>query len=907
MRSITTWFAALLSLASVPAAELVVNGSFEQTVHDFAAVWERTDRTGRIAYGFDAGIEGARSVKIEILSPGQVAEIFQPNVPIAAGRKYTLTFKVRGDGIPGGLLKATVGGGPGGRLALDATVPVASEWRDYRFEFSTAAHLSAGTTKLAFSFGPAGRVWLDRVSLESDAAPATAIAAPRFYPRLPAPAGKNLVANASFENGTDGWLSLGQAMGFGGNLAGLYGEVVEGNAGEGARFFQLRLGPGLTPETYFDCWPPAHIVQRRLLTVNQGWIGVQAGQAYTLSAYLRTDRPGTKAVLQFNFNGDARQPVQTLSHEVRLTDQWVRYSHTVVAPADSVFVGVGPDAGESPDATLTFEADAIQLEAGAIATAPAAREPIELGFNTGRYGNVFTAADQTAIDISARNTSRTAAAITVRAQVTDYWDRPLPPQAVTLHVPAGAANTSRLPLDLPPGFYRAHFSWTESGREHSRVLRLAVIEPFAHADSPFGLNHGPTTAEATRQIRQAGVTWVRDWAVNWEWAEPQPGQRSFAGIDPHIQRLRDTNMNVLSLLPANPSTNWASEAPADIEAKLWYRLAYAPKEPARLFDFVGEAAARYRSSIEYWEFLNEPLWVPDFCLPKKGNYTVKHYIALLKGASAAIHQANPNAKVVGGLAIQSEMPFGDEFIKAGGLDYVDILNLHPYAGKRVPETFIPDLLRIRGVLDEYAARKTIWATETAYYGIDEFPYLPWQPPVDHFAANLLLADERQASDYLVRFSVIMLAHGVEKVFWHEPISGDANVGTKDIENVFIAPGGLPRKSYAAVSALANVLGPAPVFAGQWLMPKAVTEAAAKNLLGYAFKAGRHAVLIAWSAGDAAKENWTLVLPPGATARTITGAPVTGERVALSESAVYIISTTLSPGELARQCLPQKIP
>ncbi len=907
MRSITAWFVALLALASGSGAESVVNGSFEQTVHDFAAGWERTDRTGRIAYGFDAGTDGARSVKIEILTPGQAAEIFQPNLPIAAGRKYTLSFKVRGDSVPGGLLKASVGGGAGGRLALDAAVPVTPEWRDYRFEFSTAAHLSAKTTKLAFSFGPAGRIWLDQVSLESDATPATAATAPRFHPRVPDAAGKNLVPNASFENGADGWLSLGQAMGFGGNLAGLYGEVVEGRAGEGARFFQLKLGPEITPETYFDCWPPAHIVQRRLLTVNQGWIEVKPGQAYTLSAYLRSDRPGTKAVLQFNFNGDARQPVQTVSHEVRLTEQWVRYSHTVVAPADSVFVGVGPDVSESPDATVIFEADAIQLEAGETATAPAAREPVELGFNTGRYGNVFAAGGPAVVGIAARNTSASAATITVRAQLTDYWDQSLPEQTVTLKIPAGSVVNSRLPLDLPPGFYRAQFSWTESGREQSRVLRLAVIEPFAHADSPFGLNHGPTTAEATRQIRQAGVTWVRDWAVNWEWAEPQPGQRSFAGIDPHIRRLRDTDMNVLSLLPANPSTNWASEAPADVEAKLWYRLAYAPKEPALLFDFVGEAAARYRSSVEYWEFLNEPLWVPDFCLPQKGNYTVKDYIALLKGASAAIHRANPNAKVVGGLAIQSEMPFGDDFIKAGGLDYVDILNLHPYAGKRIPETFGPDLKRIRGVLDEYAARKTIWATETAYYGIDEYPYLPWQPPVDHFAANLLLTDERQASDYLVRFSVIMLAHGVEKIFWHEPISGDANVGIKDIENVFIAPGGLPRKSYAAVSGLANVLGPAPVFAGQWQLPKAVAEAAAQNLHGYAFKAGGHAVLIAWAAGDAAKGGWTLALPAGATARTITGAPVAGERVALTESAVYIVSTTLTPGELARQCLPQKIP
>jgi hypothetical protein len=167
-------------------------------------------------------------------------------------------------------------------------------------------------------------------------------------------------------------------------------------------------------------------------------------------------------------------------------------------------------------------------------------------------------------------------------------------------------------------------------------MQLAVIEPYPHADSPFGLNHGPTTLEACRQIKLAGVTWVRDWAVNWEWAEPQPGTLSFAPIDPHIERLHAAGMNILSLLPSNPSTSWASEAPDSVPNRAWYRLAYAPKDPQLLFDFVGKAAAHYKGSVAYWEFLNEPLWVPDFCLPKQGGYTIETYIALLEGAAAAI-------------------------------------------------------------------------------------------------------------------------------------------------------------------------------------------------------------------------------------------------------------------------------
>ncbi|MBP8255926.1 MAG: beta-galactosidase [Opitutaceae bacterium] len=789
--------------------------------------------------------------------------------------------------------------------AVRITVSVNDEWQDFSEEFVPAVDIAGIHSSLQFILAASGTLLLDQVRLIGGGSrPERNM--PKPQPRLPPATVRNLIPNGSFECGADGWLSLGKALSFGGNIAGLYGEVVTGGASEGARSFRLKLGPGLTPESYFDCWPPQHAVHHRLLTVNRGWIDVQRDRSYTLSAYMRSDRPGTKGVLQFNFSGDARNGVQTLSKEVQLTTAWARYSYTVVAPEDSVFVGVGPDVSESPETNVTFWTDALQLEVGTTAT-PYVGEPVEVGFSTGRYGNVFTANEPFAIDVSARNSTAAALALEIRAALTDYWDRPMPEKSVILEISAGTDAATTIPLDLPPGFYRARFSWAESGQEGSRQMRLAVIEPYRHQNSPFGLNHGPTTQKACRMFTRAGVTWIRDWSVNWEWAEPRPGERSFAAIDGHIGRLRDAGMNILSLLPSNPSTDWASEAPDTVPSTLWYRLAYAPKVPARLFDFVSAAAAHYRQ-VGYWEFLNEPLWVPDFCLPKKGGYTVADYITLLKGASAAIRHANPQAKVIGGLGIQAEMPLGDEFIKEGGLDHVDILNLHPYAGTRRPESFIPDLLRIRGVMDKYATRKTIWATETAYYGVDEFPFLPWQPPTNHFAANRLLVNERQSADFLVRFATILLAHGVEKIFWHEPVTGNANEGLRDIENLFIAPGGLPRKSYAAIAGLANALGPAPTFSGHWLVAAKVANKSTQNVHGYAFSSGDASVLVAWDemeVGQAA--NWTLVVPEGCSARNIAGAPLAGSRIALSGSPVYVVSATLTPGELARLCLLQQTP
>lgn len=906
----------LSSVVTSTGQELVINGSFEKIVHNFPAGWGRTDdTTGRTVatWSIDEGPASPHALKIDCSSlpkasnsPSIVpADVFQKGIALLPGRKYVLTFKAKG--APANAVAATVGIGDatnGTPSLFTAAVTLTDSWAPYRFEFITPGKSVNASSVLWFTLNSEGTLWVDEVSLAGSGENLQAQAVPpEFQPRLAPGSHRNLVPNGSFESGTDGWRSLGDSLSFGGSIAGLYGAVEAGGACEGRRAFKLTLGPGATPESYFDCWPPAHVSQQRLLTANRGWIRVEPGRPYTLSAYMRSEQPGIKGVLQFNFNGDARTEPQRVAKEFALTDKWQRISYTVIAPAASVYIAVGPDArGASPEEKITVWTDAIQLEAGDAATAFVAYHPVELGFASERYGDVFTAGAPVTINLSASNETEHPVDLTVALRLTDYWDQDFLRKNLALQVPSAGDTVQPVSLDLPPGFYRAHFTWVCEGREYARTMPLTVINPYAHHDSPFGLNHGPTTLEACRQINQAGVTWIRDWSVNWQWAEPEPGALSFKDIDPQIARVRAAGMNILGLLPSNPSTNWASGAPDSVPAQLWYRLAYAPKDPELLNAFVSKAAARYKGSVTYWEFLNEPLWVPDFCLPQKGGYTVATYLALLKGAAAAIRSANPEAKIIGGLAIQSEMPLGDEFIKAGGLDYVDILNLHPYPGTRTPESFIPDMERINQVMEEHGTRKRIWATETGYYGIDEFPYLPWQPPVDDFATNRLLKSEQQCGDYLIRYSTILLAYGVDKIFWHEPIAGEANNAIRDAENVFIGPGGVPKKGYAAISALANVLGESPVFHRKWPVSKEISGRSTANVHGYAFASGDHSVLVAWAvAGPDAPADWQIGCPEGAQAQSIIGAPLRRRQVTLSESPVYITSSSLKPEELAAQC------
>jgi hypothetical protein len=92
--------------------------------------------------------------------------------------------------------------------------------------------------------------------------------------------------------------------------------------------------------------------------------------------------------------------------------------------------------------------------------------------------------------------------------------------------------------------------------------------------------------------------------------------------------------------------------------------------------------------------------------------------------------------------------------------------------------------------------------------------------------------------------------------------------------------------------------------GTWQAPKEVSERSTDNVHGYTFACGDHSVLIAWATGtEEAKEaeDWALTMPADASAQNITGAPLEGRTVALSESPVFITSRTHKAEELARQC------
>ena len=357
-------------------------------------------------------------------------------------------------------------------------------------------------------------------------------------------------------------------------------------------------------------------------------------------------------------------------------------------------------------------------------------------------------------------------------------------------------------------------------------------------------------------------------------------------------------LNVLALAPVFASTEWTTSAPDTAKAEYpWSRLSYAPKDPELLYAFVRSVATHYRGRVSHYEFINEPYWIPSGNLNKSAGYTVMSYIELLKGAYAAFKAADPACVVLGGLAIQAEMPVGDEFILQGGLNYVDVLNLHPYPGVSKPESFIPHMERIRKAMDTVGIVRPIWATETGYFCVEDEPWTPFTSTGETTASGSM-HDERQTADYVIRHALVLLAHGVEKVFYHEGIEAEVNNGTAIQGNAFWAASGAPQKLYVAMSALTNLLGPAPRFAAKWTVP----EPADKAVYGYAFQCGDRALLAAWAPdADGVSRTWRLSAPEGAELYDTVGNGIEAGQAVLGESVVYVVSRTLKAEDLARAC------
>ena len=94
-----------------------------------------------------------------------------------------------------------------------------------------------------------------------------------------------------------------------------------------------------------------------------------------------------------------------------------------------------------------------------------------------------------------------------------------------------------------------------------------------------------------------------------------------------------------------------------------------------------------------------------------------NYAKMMEVAYKAVKKGNPDAIVIGceGIAI-GDMPFFEKVFKAGGLNHMDILGLHPYdwTGHYNTQKIIKDSNKIKEFMRKYGEEKPIWWTEFGF-------------------------------------------------------------------------------------------------------------------------------------------------------------------------------------------------
>jgi hypothetical protein len=880
---VTVAVCSLGSRACLPAQE-VANASFEQDADNDGQPdeWQTAGRKtihqelARFSDPERGHVARLTCTQFEAGFPDSHAMIAQLNrVGVKRGQWYRLRLWARAEDLESGAVSVSlVNRKIWQDTGLSETFSPDTQWQLYEFHFQATRDLPPEDSRFQIWFQGTGTLYLDDIILE----PVAGFRSQRL-PQLPTEGRKNLLPNSSFECGGSGWgaIALGTSS-WAGHLFQRVGEWDHTRAYHGSHSWRLALSQSAPLISYFDYFDPTATAIRSVVLANEGWVPLDKGRHYVLSAYVCADKSETPVILL------VRQEIRNVQRTYRVGEQWMRVSLPFVAEQSFAYCGVGLDLQQSQVAEATIWIDAVQFEriedANAGPTDYHPSQDLESTLTTDQLGNIFLDPDH-GFDVTLRVFNNAAEPRTVEGslRVLDYRDQSIWENAVRLDVPKQATAERRFSQVLPgrQGFFRV--IWESQGI-YQPPFRIANINPVNEQDTAFGMNHAFPWQFLLDLSRHAGLRWWRDWSCQWRLVQQrEDGPFDFAIPDEQIQRVILSGGNLLVLLPF-PSTEWSAIVDQERVAReagssnyLQRRLIVAqkPKDLAQFGRYVRATVQHYHESVKAIEILNEPLYT-SYALPNAFGWDIADYLAILKVAYESAKAVDPECLVVGGIAAPPESQWVKRFIEQGGLQWCDVMNLHLYPHRGNPDAYESSFQACYQLMQERGPVRPIWVTEIGCYADDDPPALPFTVGDQAMNRSLRPTELRAAID-LVKFAAVMGAAGVKKIFYHAGTCGPFNENTAG--NIFFEYGGTPRKMYAAQAVLSELFGADWVYLGKWGENQAAQ--------GFHFRSKGREIIIVW-----ARRRTPVRVPKGFVAWDLMGNPISETQLEVTDEPVYFV-------------------
>ena len=291
-------------------------------------------------------------------------------------------------------------------------------------------------------------------------------------------------------------------------------------------------------------------------------------------------------------------------------------------------------------------------------------------------------------------------------------------------------------------------------------------------------------------IQAAGFKFIR-MDFGWTSTERKKGEYDWSEYDELLSNLEKRGLRPVFILDYSHHFYEETVTNQNPLTHQMHRTVASPqhRDSVEAFAKWAAAAARhYRGHHVIWEIFNEPniqFWSPK---PDAGQYAT-----LAMATVKAIRDIEPEATVVGPASSTFPWEFLETLFKAGALEFLDAVSVHPYRPpRRPPETAAADYQRLRELIDRYAPK--------ARRG--KIPILSGEWGYSSFAKGVSL--ETQAN-FAARQQLSNLLNDVPLSIWYDwkndgddPNENEHNFGT-------VLPNLEPKPAYRAIGTLTREL------------------------------------------------------------------------------------------------------